>query len=116
MNIVVLVGRLTREAELRYTQQGTPVADFTVAVDRRPGPDGEHETDFVPVVAWGKLAENCAQHLVKGQRAGVEGRLQVRTYEKDGQKRRAVEVVAEDVRFLDKPRAKADDEAAAANE
>lgn len=111
MNIVVLMGRLARDVELRYTPSGTPVAGFTVAVDRRPNAEGQRETDFIDVVAWQRLAEVCAEHLVKGQRVGVEGRLQVRSYEdRDGHRRRAVEVVAEDVRFLDKPRSKDEDQ------
>jgi len=101
LNRVILIGRLTRDPELRYTQQGTAVARFTLAVNRK---FKREETDFIDIVVWQKLAENCAQYLTKGQLAMAEGRLQVRNYEgQDGQKRKAVEVVAEDVKFLSKP-------------
>jgi len=101
LNRVILIGRLTRDPELRYTQQGTAVARFTLAVNRK---FKREETDFIDIVVWQKQAENCAQYLTKGQLAMVEGRLQVRSYEgQDGQKRKAVEVVADDVKFLSKP-------------
>lgn len=101
LNRVILIGRLTRDPELRYTQQGTAVARFTLAINRK---FKREETDFIDIVVWQKQAENCAQYLTKGQLAMVEGRLQIRNYEgQDGQKRKAVEVVAEDVKFLSKP-------------
>ncbi|MGE5389774.1 MAG: single-stranded DNA-binding protein [Deltaproteobacteria bacterium] len=101
LNRVILIGRLTRDPELRYTQQGTAIARFTLAINRK---FKREETDFIDIVVWQKLAENCAQYLTKGQMAMVEGRLQVRNYEgQDGQKRKAVEVVADDVKFLSKP-------------
>lgn len=101
LNRVILIGRLTRDPELRYTQQGTAVARFTLAINRK---FKREETDFIDIVVWQKLAENCAQYLTKGQLAMVEGRLQVRSYEaQDGQKRKSVEVVADDVKFLSKP-------------
>jgi len=101
LNRVILIGRLTRDPELRYTQQGTAVARFTLAINRK---FKREETDFIDIVVWQKTAENCAQYLTKGQMAMVEGRLQVRSYEaQDGSKRKAVEVVAEDVRFLTRP-------------
>lgn len=101
LNRVILIGRLTRDPELRYTQQGTAVARFTLAINRK---FKREETDFIDIVVWQKQAENCAQYLTKGQLAMVEGRLQVRNYEgQDGQKRKAVEVVADDVKFLSKP-------------
>jgi single-strand DNA-binding protein len=100
LNRVILIGRLTRDPELRYTPTGTAVASFTVAVDRK---FKREETDFIPVVVWSKLAEHCANYLGKGRLVAVEGRLQVRTYEaQDGQKRWVTEVIGEDVRFLDK--------------
>ena len=100
LNRVILIGRLTRDPELKYIPNGTAVANFTLAVDRKFNKD---ETDFIDVVVWRQLAELCANYLAKGRLAAVEGRLQVRTYEgKDGQKRKATEVVADDVRFLDK--------------
>jgi single-strand DNA-binding protein len=101
LNKVVLIGRLTKDPDLRYTQSGTAVATFTLAVDRPFSK--EKETDFIPCVVWRKQAENCAEYIGKGSLVAVEGRIQVRTYEaKDGGKRWATEVVAENVRFLDK--------------
>lgn len=103
LNRVVLIGRLTRDVELRYTASGTPVANFTLAVDRRQGKDQEKATDFIDIVVWSKQAENCAQYIGKGSLVAVEGRLQIRSYETaDGQKRKVAEVVAESVQFLDK--------------
>jgi|SRR5690554_436448 len=103
LNRVVLIGRLTRDPELRYIPSGTPVANFTLAVDRPfTNRQGEREADFVPIVVWRKAAENCANYLGKGSLVAVDGRLQVRSYEKDGQRRYITEIVAEDVRFLDK--------------
>lgn len=103
MNKCVLIGRLTKDIDLRYTPSGTAVAKFTLAVDRPRRSDSEKETDFIPVVAWGKRAENCANYIGKGSLVAVEGRIQVRTYEaKDGGKRWATEIIAEQVRFLDR--------------
>lgn len=117
LNRVVLIGRLTRDPELRYLPSGQPVATFTLAVDRPfAGPQGERKADFIPVVAWRKLAEQVSQHLAKGRLVAVDGRLQIREYEtQDGQRRRAVEVVAEAVRFLDR-KAEPAPEAAATEE
>ena len=99
LNRVILIGRLTRDPELRYTPQGTAVCSFSLAVNRK---FNREETDFIDIVAWRGLAENCASYLSKGRLAAVEGRIQVRTYEnQEGQKRKAVEVVADDVRFLE---------------
>lgn len=103
LNLVVLIGRLTRDPELRYTTSGQAVASFTVAVDRPfKNQRGEQETDFVSVVCWRGLAENVANHLHKASLVAVQGRVQVRSYEtQDGQRRKAVEVVADTVRFLE---------------
>ncbi len=102
LNRIVLIGRLTRDPELRSTSSGIPVATFTLAVDRAfKNSAGEKETDFVPVVVWRAQAETCATYLSKGKLAAVDGRLQIRTYEaQDGTKRTVAEVVAESVRFL----------------
>jgi single-strand DNA-binding protein len=101
LNHVVLIGRLVRDPELRQTASGTAVANFTLAVDRRPKADGAKEADFLRVVAWGKLGEHCANYLAKGRLVAVEGRLQAHTYQgQDGQSHTAVEVVAENVQFL----------------
>lgn len=104
LNRVILIGRLTADPELRYTNSGTAVASFTLAVDRmRTNQTGERETDFINIVVWQKQAETVAQYLHKGRLAAVDGRLQIRSYEnREGQKIRVAEVVAETVRFLDR--------------
>jgi len=91
LNRIVLIGRLTRDPELRYVPSGHPVASFTLAVDRPfVNQQGERGTDFIDVVAWRRLAEQVTQHLNKGRLVAVEGRLQIRSYEtQDGQKRRS---------------------------
>lgn len=103
LNRIILIGRLVREPELRYTPSGVPVANFTLACDRPfSNQQGERETDFIDIIAWRKLAETCANHLTKGRLVAVQGRLQVRTYEnQEGQRRKVAEVVSDDVRFLD---------------
>ncbi|WP_028308967.1 single-stranded DNA-binding protein [Desulfitibacter alkalitolerans] len=108
LNKVILIGRLTRDPELRYTGSGVPVANFSLAVDRPyANQQGERETDFIRIVVWRKLAEVCAKNLGKGRLVAVEGRLQVNSYEaQDGSKRQATDVVAENVRFLDWPKDK----------
>ncbi|SMC00028.1 single-strand binding protein [Thermanaeromonas toyohensis ToBE] len=109
LNRVILIGRLVRDPELRYTPNGVAVANFTLAVDRPyVNQQGERETDFIRISLWRRLAETCASHLGKGRLVAVEGRLQVRTYEtSDGQRRQVTEVVADDVRFLDWPKDRA---------
>ncbi len=105
-NRVILIGRLTRDPELRYVPSGAPVVSFTLAVDR-PFRDqqGNRETDFIDIVAWRKLAEQVSQYVTKGRLVAVEGRLQIRSYEtQDGQKRKVAEVVADGIRFLDRAR------------
>lgn len=98
MNVVVLIGNLARDPELKYTQNGKAVCNFTLAVNN---PYAENKADFISVTAWDKQAENIAQYLRKGSKAGVEGRLQVRSYEdKDGNRRWVTEVVANRVEFL----------------
>lgn len=102
MNKVILVGRLTRSPELRYTSQGTAVAGFTLAVNRRVKKDQEQQADFVPIVIWGTMGENCSKYLNKGSQAAISGRIQTRNYEnKEGKKVYVTEVVAEEVQFLD---------------
>lgn len=105
LNHVILIGRLTRDPELRYTANGTAIATFSLAVERPfTNRDGEKEVDFIRIVTWQKLAENCANHLGKGRLVAVDGRLQIRDYEDNqGQKRKSAEVVASDVRFLEWP-------------
>ena len=103
MNKVILIGRLTKDLEIKYVGEGTAVANFTLAVDRPfKNQQGERETDFIPIVVWRKQAENCANYISKGSLVALEGRMEVRSYEKDGQRRWVTEVVADNVRFLDK--------------
>ncbi|MFZ5945006.1 MAG: single-stranded DNA-binding protein [Bacillota bacterium] len=104
LNNVILIGRLTKDPELRYTPSGVAVATFTIAVDRPfTNQQGEREADFIPIVVWRKQAENCANYIGKGRLVAVQGRIQVRTYDaNDGQRRWVTEVVAENVRFLDR--------------
>ena len=102
LNNVVLIGRLATDPDLKYTQSGIAVANFRLAVERPfSNKDGERETDFFTVVCWRKLAETVGEYLDKGRLVGVKGRLQVSQWEQDGQKRERVEVVADEVRFLD---------------
>ena len=104
LNKIVLMGRLTRDPELRHTQAGTPVASFAIACDRdfKDKQTGEKATDFIDIVAWRSTAEFVSRFFTKGRMAVVEGRLQVRDYtDKDGNKRRAAEVVADNVYFGD---------------
>lgn len=102
MNNVVLVGNLASDVEMREVGDGRRVASFRLAVQRRfVNQKGEREADFFPIVVWGKAAEACARYLAKGKKAGVGGRLQVRSYQgQDGGKRYVTEVVAEQVEFL----------------
>lgn len=110
MNKVILVGRLTQDPEVRYTQSGKAVASFTLAVNRFGGGQGQNSADFIPVVAWEKLAEICGNNLTKGQRVLVDGRLQIRSYEaNDGQKRRVAEVIAQSIEFLERRQASMSD-------
>lgn len=106
MNVVVLMGRLTRDPELRHTSTGKAVATFNLAI-RRPFSNihGKRQTDFINVVAWSKLAENVAKYMTKGRQVAVEGRLQTRSYAaNDGSRRWITEVVASHVIFVDPPR------------
>jgi single-strand DNA-binding protein len=104
LNVIVLIGRLTKDPELRYTSSGKAVATIRLAVDRgTTNPQGEKETDFIDVVAWERQAESVANFLEKGRLVAVQGRLQIRTYEtQEGQRRARAEVVASTVRFLDR--------------
>lgn len=107
LNHIVLMGRLTRDPELRRTQSGLAVASFTLAVDRdfANQQTGERETDFIDVVAWRSTAEFVSKYFTKGRMAVVSGRLQLRSYtDRDGNKRKASEVVADNVYFGDSKR------------
>ena len=110
MNKVILVGRLAQDPEVRYTQGGKAVASFNLAVNRFGGGSAQKESaDFIPIVAWEKLAEICGNNLTNGSQILVEGRLQIRSYEtQDGQKRRVSEVVAQSIEFLGSKRAAAE--------
>lgn len=103
MNRVVLVGRLVKDPDLRYTPNGVPVATFTLAVNRNfKKENGEQEADFINCVVWRKPAENVANFLKKGSLAGVDGRIQTRNYEgQDGKRIYVTEVLAESVQFLE---------------
>ncbi len=104
MNKVVLIGRLTRDPELKFTPgAGTAVTKLTLAVDKYNSKSGQKEADFVPIVIWGKQAESTANYMVKGSQMAISGRIQTRNYEaKDGTKRYVTEVVAAEVKFLGK--------------
>lgn len=104
LNRIVLIGRLTKDVDLRFTATGKPTANFTLAVDRPyRNQQGGKEADFIPVVVWNKLAEHCANYIGKGRLVAVDGRLQIRSYDgNDGQRKYITEVVAETVKFLDR--------------
>ena len=103
MNKIILLGRLSKDVEVRYTQtNNTMVASFTLAVNRRFKQDGQPEADFINIVAWSKLAEFCSKYFKKGQQVSIVGRLQTRNWEDEqGQKRYVTEVVAEETYFAD---------------
>lgn len=102
MNKVVLIGRLTKDIELKYTPNGVAVASFYLAVNRNfTNSQGEREADFIPVQVWRGVAENCAKYLKKGRLVAVSGRIQTGSYEQDGQRRYTWEVVADEVQFLE---------------
>lgn len=102
MNKVILMGRLTRDPDVRTTQSGKSVTQMTLAVDRRRGSDGQQEADFLALVAWEKLADIAGQYLHKGSKILVEGRLQSRSYEaQDGTKRYVTEVVLSNLEFCE---------------
>ena len=113
LNHIVLMGRLTRDPELRRTGSGIAVASFSLAVDRDFGSsanDGEKETDFIDIVAWRNTAEFVSKYFTKGRMAVVSGRLQIRNWtDKEGNKRRSAEVVADNVYFGDSKRDAAGD-------
>lgn len=101
INRVVLIGRLTRDPELRKTTNGTSVCSFTLAVNRRQNQDGTQDADFINCVAWNKLADNIQLYQKKGNQLGIEGRINTRSYDnQQGQKVYVTEVVAENVQFL----------------
>ena len=104
MNQIVIMGRMTRDPELRQTPSGVPVASFTLAVDRgfTPKDGGDRQTDFIDVVAWRNTGEFVSKYFVKGQMAAVTGRLQIRDWtDKEGNKRRSAEVIADSIFFTE---------------
>lgn len=109
MNNVVLIGRLTRDPEMRHISTGTANTTFTLAVDKQLSRDkkqemeskGQPTADFIRIVVWGKQAEHCANYLAKGRLVGVQGRIQTGSYEKDGQRIYTTDVVANNVQFLE---------------
>ena len=104
MNRATLIGNLTKDPDMRQTQSGVSVCTFTLAVQRRyADQNGEKQTDFFNIVVWRQQAENCARYLQKGSQCAVEGNIQNRTYEKDGEKRYITEIVADRVEFLGRP-------------
>ncbi|MGM0445673.1 MAG: single-stranded DNA-binding protein [Bacillota bacterium] len=106
LNHIVLIGRLVRDPELRYTSNGTPVANFTLAVERNyKNSQGETDVDYIKIVTWRKLAENVAHHLGKGRLVAVEGSLQIRKSQGKNDNRTYInpEVIANNVKFLDWP-------------
>lgn len=104
MNKIILMGRLTKDPEVKYTNTGKDVAQFTLAVNRPiKNAEGNYEADFINIVAWNQTAEVVGNYVHKGQRLLVEGRLQIRTYDaKDGSKRYVTEVVASNIEFIEK--------------
>lgn len=106
LNKIFIMGRLTRDPELRTTNSGTSVASFSLAVDRNyKGADGEKETDFIDCVAWRSTAEFAAKYFTKGRMAVVEGRLQIRPWtDKEGNNRRSAEVIVDNMYFGDSKR------------
>ena len=117
LNQITIMGRLTRDPELRRTASGIAVASFTLAVDRDFSPkEGEKETDFIDCVAWRNTGEFVSKHFAKGRMAVVSGRLQIRGYtDKEGNKRRVAEVVAESVYFGDSKKEASGDNSASNN-
>ena len=107
INVVTLVGNITRDAELRYTPGGTAVTDLGVAINerRRVGEEWQEETTFVDVTVWGKTAEVVCEQIGKGDTVAIQGRLKLDTWEADGEKRAKLKVVCENIQFLTRKRA-----------
>ncbi|MFC1477870.1 single-stranded DNA-binding protein [Candidatus Margulisiibacteriota bacterium] len=116
-NKAFLIGRLTKDPDQRYTPSGIAVTRFTIAINRiHKNKNGENEADFIRVVAWRKLGEICGEFLKKGMLIAIEGRLQIDTYEKDGEQISMSEVVAENMQMLERKGAVLHNDTAAANE
>lgn len=105
-NLVVLTGRLTKDAELKYTPSGVPVTSFNIAVDRKGKSGEEKQTDFISIVAWRQTAEFIAKYFQRGSMIGIEGSIQTRKYtDKNGNNRTAFEVIANNVQFVESKKA-----------
>ena len=116
MNKTYLIGRLTKNIELKYTNSNKAVGTTSIAVNRPKQKDKEQEADFINVVLWGNNAENCSKYIGKGSRIAIEGRIQTRSYEtENGQKRYVFEVVAENVGFLDSKKQSCESQSGAQN-
>ncbi|MBE5780674.1 MAG: single-stranded DNA-binding protein [Clostridiales bacterium] len=104
MNKAIVIGNITRDPDVRMTGSGISVCTFTVAVQRRfANQNGERQADFIPVVCWRGLADNCGKYLKKGSKVGVSGSIQTRSYEaQDGSRRYVTEIIADEVEFLDR--------------
>ena len=105
MNKTILIGRLTKDAETRYTAEGTAIARFPLAVDRKYKSEGQPSADFINCVAFGKIAEFVEKYLKKGTKIALEGRIQTGSYEKDGQKVYTTDVIVEAVEFAESKKA-----------
>ncbi len=103
MNRVMLIGRLGKDPELRYTPSGTALAKFTLATDRRKRNGEEQPPDWHRITVWSKLAEICAQYLTKGKQVMIEGRIEYGTYEKDGLKHYTTDIIADNMEMLGRP-------------
>ena len=111
MNKAILLGRLTKDPELRYTANGIAVATFDLAINGKKRQDGSNEADFLPIVAWRERAEFAAQHLSKGRQVLVEGQIKTRSYDdKEGVRRKATEIVASLIYFADSKRDTSNDD------
>lgn len=103
VNKIILIGRLTEDPSLKYTTNGNAVSRMTLAVDRNyKDSQGNKKVDFIPVIAWKKLAEIVAEYMKKGKLISVVGSLEIRSYEDKGDTKYIAEVIAEDIKFLDK--------------
>ena len=103
LNKIILIGRLTQDPELRYTTSGHAVTRMTIAVDRNyKDKEGKKKVDFIPIIVWNKLAEIVAEYMEKGKLISASGSLEIRSYQQEGSKRYIAEVIADDIKFLDK--------------
>ena len=115
MNKVIIIGRLTAEPELRQTGSGVPVTSFTVASDRTYSKGTERHTDWIDCVAWRNIAEFICKYFQKGSPIVVEGRIETRNWEKDGQKHKVVEILADNIMFVPRDKTKSEGSVAAQN-